>query len=155
MNPLSWSRLALIGAVMAAVAWGLTRLLVTSGHTPLAVPWTVLLVAFAGGVLALGFGWSVRQYRKGRNPGLSPLRAARTVVYAQACAYAGVIIAGGYGGYGLALSLEWSHAPRRDVAISAFLAALGGLALAVAGAVAEHWCRDDSHDEKNAKPDPA
>lgn len=153
MSPLSWPRLTLLAGVMGAVAWVLTRVLVGSGRSPLAVPWTVLVVAAAGAALALALGWSVRQYRKGKNPGLSAIRAARTAVYAQACAYAGAITAGAYAGYGFAIALEWSHGPRRDVAVSGLVAAAGGVALVVAGLVAEHWCRaDDGDDDENKQP---
>lgn len=149
MAPLSWTRLGLAGAVSAALAWVLTRLMVGGGVTPLAVPWTVLAVSLAGAGIAVALGWSVRQYRKGRNPGLSPLRAARIVVYSQACAFAGAILSGGLGGY--ALALEWNHAPRRAVAISALVAAFGALLLLVAGVIAERWCRIDD-DEDQARP---
>lgn len=152
MTPLSKTRLAIIAVVMAAVAWGITRLGLAAGRSPLAVPWTVVVVAGAGAALALAFGWSVRQYRAGHNPGLSAMRAARTAVFAQACAYTGSIIAGAFGGYALALALEWSHAPRREVAISALVAVAGGLVLAVAGLVAEHWCKHDGGDREDSAP---
>ncbi len=151
MAPLSWTRLALIAGALGLIAWVLTRTMLTSGHSPLAVPWTVLAVSLAGAGLALAFAWSVRQYRRGKNPGLSALRAARTAVYAQASAYAGAIIAGAYAGYGFAIALEWSHEPRREVALSALVAAAGGLALTVAGLVAEHWCRADDGDDENKR----
>ena len=60
---------------------------------------------------------------------------------AQASAYAGALLGGMYGGYGLVLLRDWSHAPRREAAIAAGLAALGGLVMLVAGVVAEWWCR--------------
>ncbi|WP_296665975.1 DUF3180 domain-containing protein [Demequina sp.] len=152
MSPLSRPRLALLGALMAAVGWAITRMLVSAGRSPLPVPWTVLVVSVGAAVLALVLGWSVRQYRKGKNPGLTGLRAARTVVYAHACAYSGAIVGGAYAGYGLALALDWGHLPRREVAISALVAALGGLALVVAGLIAEHWCRDDEQRDKGGAP---
>ncbi|WP_162197273.1 DUF3180 domain-containing protein [Demequina pelophila] len=152
MTPLSWVRLAGLAAGVGAVAWIITRVLVTSGHTPYPVPWSVLVVSGAAAVLAFALGWAVRQYRKGDNPGLNPLRAARTAVYAHACAYAGAILAGAYGGYGLSLALDWSHGPRREVAISGFVAALGGIALVIAGLWVEHWCRADDDDDHKGGP---
>ncbi|SEJ39456.1 DUF3180 domain-containing protein [Demequina mangrovi] len=149
MTPLSRARLLLLAVVMGVVAWAVARMAVTSGSSPLSVPWTVLAVAAVVGVAVLWLGWTVRQYRKGRNPALSGLRAARTAVFAQACSYTGAIIAGAFAGYGLAIALEWSHAPRREVAISAFIAALGGLVLTVAGLVAEHWCKDGGDQDEN------
>ncbi|WP_062516196.1 DUF3180 domain-containing protein [Demequina gelatinilytica] len=155
MTPLSRTRLVVLAAVMGLVAWAIARMAVASGSTPLAVPWTVLVVAGLVGVLVLWLGWAVRQYRRGKNPGLSGLRAARTAVLAQACAYTGSIIAGTFAGYGLAIALEWSHAPRREVAISAFVAVLGGLVLVVAALIAEHWCKDGRDDDNEGGSAPA
>ncbi|WP_062462118.1 DUF3180 domain-containing protein [Demequina soli] len=152
MSPLSWTRLTALAAVMGVVAWAIARMAVGSGSSPMSVPWTVLLVAGAGAVAALWLGWTVRRYRRGKNPGLSGMRAARTAVFAQACAYTGAIITGAFAGYGLAIADEWSHGPRRDVAISAFVAAAGGLVLVIAGLVAEHWCKDGGDDDSGSRP---
>ena len=69
---------------------------------------------------------------------------------AQASAYAGAVLAGIYGGFGLVLLRDWSHEPRREAAIAAGLAALGGLIMLASGAVAEWWCRitDPGNDDK-------
>ncbi len=147
-------RLVILAIAMGVIAWAIARMAVTSGRTPLAVPWTVVLVAALVAIAALWLAWTVRQYRRGKNPGLSGLRAARTAVFAQACSYTGTIIAGAFSGYGLAIAIEWSHAPRREVAISAFVAALGGLVLVTAGLIAEHWCKDggDGDDKRGSQP---
>ncbi|WP_062292667.1 DUF3180 domain-containing protein [Demequina phytophila] len=148
MEPLNRARLGVLAVIVGAVAWGVSLTAVNSGASPMAVPWTVAAIAVGVGLVALWLGWGVRQYRRGKNPGLSGLRAARTAVFAQACAYTGTILAGAFAGYGLAIALEWSHAPRREVAISALIAALGGLAMVVAALIAEHWCKDDSSSEE-------
>lgn len=120
----------------------------------MAVPWSVPLVCMVAGALALGSAWAVRQYVAGKRPSLDPLRAARTVVYAQACAYAGSVLGGSYGGYALAVAVEWGHAPRRAVALSALLAMAVGLLLVAAGWVAERWCRTDGTDgDDGAEPE--
>lgn len=156
MSPLSWQRLVSIGlgaVVLAAVG---VRAMLAWGVTPMVVPWTVLGVSAAAGVLALWLGWQVRRYVSGDGPRLDLLRAARTAVYAQACAYVGAALAGAYGGYALGLMDAWAHGPRRAVIISALVAAVGGVLLAIAGAVAEHWCRHrDDDDEDGAAPSPA
>ncbi|MDN4475458.1 DUF3180 domain-containing protein [Demequina sp. SYSU T00192] len=155
MEPLSRIRLLVLAAIMGVVAWGVSRTAVNSGASPLSVPWTVLAIAVAVGVVVVWLGWTVRQYRRGKNPGLSGLRAARTAVFAQAAAYTGAIITGAFGGYGLAIAVEWSHSPRREVAISAFIAAVGGIVLVVAALLAEHWCKDDSSDDNEGGKAPA
>lgn len=141
MQHLTWSRLALIAAGAAVLAWAITRTALGSGYTPLPVPWSVAAVAIVAGGAALVVAWPVRQYQNGRRPGLDGLRAARAAGLALATAYAGAILGGSFGGYALGLALEWSHAPRREVAISALIAAAGGLVMVVCGSIAEHWCR--------------
>ncbi len=151
MHHLTWQRLALVAAVAAVLAWAITRIAASNGYTPLTIPWTVEVVSVAAAVITLAFGWQVRQYQRGKRPSLSAIRAARTVVLAQASAYAGAVLAGGYGGYGFGVALEWSHEPRREVAISALVAAASGLVLLVAGAIAEHWCRTGGDDDEDAQ----
>ena len=141
MEHLTWQRLTIIAVVTLTLAWLVSRLALGNGYTPTAIPWTMPIICLIGGVLALVFAWPVRQYQHGKNPGLDALRAARAAVFAQACAYAGVLLGTGFLGYALALADQWSHGPRRDVAVSALIAALGALLLLVGGLVAEHWCR--------------
>ena len=153
MEHLSWQRLALIAAITAVLAWLITRVALGDGYTPTAVPLTLPAICLLGGVLALVFAWPVRQYQHGKRPGLDGLRAARAAVFAQACAYAGALMASGLVGYALGVAGEWDHGPRREVAISALIAALGGLALLVGGVIAEHWCR--TKPPEDPKPNPA
>ena len=149
MTPLTWQRLALLVAGATLVMWGLARLMQAQGLTPTRVPWTAVAISVAAGVLALWWAWSVREYVRGDKPSLSPLKAARIVVFAQAAAYAGALLLGAYGGYALALLGDWGHLPRREVAVSALVAALGGAVLMVAGWIAEKWCRIDRSDGDN------
>jgi|GEM_PF-731054 len=141
MQHLTWSRLALIAAGAAVLAWAITRTALGSGYTPLPVPCSVAAVAVAAAAAALVVAWPVRQYQHGRRPGLDGLRAARAAGLALATAYAGSILAGSFGGYALGLAPEWGHAPRREVALSALVAAAGGVVMVVCGWIAEHWCR--------------
>jgi hypothetical protein len=138
---LSWQRLALIAGITLLVGWLITRTYLGDGYTPATIPWTLPVICVAGGALALTFAWPVRQYQHGKRPGLDGLRAARAAVFAQACAYAGVLLGSGLLGYALGVAGEWSHGPRRDVAISAIIAALGAGVLLAAGVIAERWCR--------------
>lgn len=149
MAHLTWKRLGLVGVISGLAGWLVARLALSRGGTPLAVPWTVEFVCVAAGVTALVMAWSVRQYKRGKRPELSGLRAARTVVFAQASAFAGAAVAGAYGGYALALADTWQHAPRRETAITAILAAVAGLVLLVCGLIAEHWCKTDRHDDED------
>ncbi|WP_062071376.1 DUF3180 domain-containing protein [Demequina sediminicola] len=154
MSEVTWQRLTLAGLVALAVCWLAGRLLDSSGTTPPHVPWSAWAFSFIAGGCALGFAWQVKRFLQGKRPDLSPLRAARTAMFAQACAYVGAVMAGAYGGYALALVDSWSHGPRREVIISALIAAGSSLVLMVAGMIAERWCRYDDDDD-SAEPSPA
>ena len=135
--------------ISAMVGWGGSTLALRGGASPVLVPWTTLIVGIVLGGVVLAAGWAVRQVRLGRRR-MDPTRAVRTAVLGQACAYAGALLAGGYGGYALTLLPDWSHTPRREAAIAAGLAALGGAVMVAAGVIAERWCRigpDDDNDE--------
>jgi hypothetical protein len=154
MQHLTWQRLTLIAGIALALCWLVTRVALGDGLTPAAVPLTLPAICVLGGVLSLVFAWPVRQYQNGKRPDLDGLRAARAAVFAQACAYAGVLLASGLIGYALGLAGDWSHGPRREVAISALVAALGGVALLVGGAIAEHWCRTKPPEDPTASVAP-
>ncbi|MFV0633695.1 DUF3180 domain-containing protein [Demequina sp.] len=156
MQHLTWQRLGLLGLASLVLSWLVTAAMERSGATPLAVPWSFDAVCVAAGVLALWWGWHVRQYLKGKRPTLEGVKAARIAVYAQACAYVGVIIAGACGGYALGLVESWSHGPRREVAITALIAAGCALVMMVAGLIAEHWCRhtDDGEADEGKRKAP-
>lgn len=145
MAPLTWRRLGLTFVLAAVAAWLGTRLWLGAGAQPMDVPWTVAAVCAAAAAMALVWGWTVRQYVRGNRPGLSALKAARIAVYAQACALAGAVTAGLFGGYGMVWVEYWSHAPRREAAIAALVAGVGGVVLSLAGVIAERWCRYDGH----------
>ena len=150
MEHLTWQRLTLIAVITLALCWLITRVALGDGYTPASIPWTLPVICVVGGVLTLVFAWPVRQYQRGKHPGLDGLRAARAAVFAQACAYAGAILASGLVGYALGVGGDWSHGPRRDVAVSALVAALGAALLLAAGVIAEHWCRTKPPEDPNA-----
>lgn len=155
MRPLRWRTLVIIVAVSFGLAALATWSSLRGGGTPVEVPWTTLPVALAASAVVLGMAWSVRQYKKGKRRRLDPQRAVRTVLLAQASAYAGALLAGVYGGYGLMLVPDWSHLPRRDIAIAAGLSALGGLFMLAAGAMGEWWCRIGPDDQDDGPEGPA
>jgi len=149
---LTWRRVILVVAVVAVIGWLVAKLMLRSGASPAPVPWTVPPVLLAAGALALRLGWRVKQFVDGRRPGLDPLQAARTAMFAQACAYCGAALAGVYLGYGVALLPDWSHQPRRDVIIAALIAAAAAALLCAAGWLAERWCAADGGDKPPRAP---
>ncbi|WP_062203809.1 DUF3180 domain-containing protein [Demequina salsinemoris] len=152
MSHLTWRRLAAWAGVSLALAWALGALLLGRGNPPVTVPLSLPLGCLIAGGIAIWTGWTVRSYQRGDRHHLAPLRALRTAAFAQACAYTGAVLGGVFGGYALSLLAYWDHAPRRQVAIEAFVAAGAALLMLVAGIVAERWCRidDDSDDASGA-----
>lgn len=153
MTVVRWQRLVAVAVLTAAATWAVLRMVDRRGGGSLAVPWLVtpLLVTMAAGVL--GLAWGVRQYLKGKRPQLKAIRAARTVALAAAASWTGALLSGWYGGQALVLVGLLSAPGPRGRAISAGVAAVVAVGLAVAGQVAQHWCRlppDDGHDGAGA-----
>lgn len=158
MRPLKWRVLAVTLVVAAAVGAGTSFLAIRAGSAPVHLPKTTLVVGIALGALALFMAWPIRQLKRGKRGRIDPTRAVRAAMLAQASAYTGALLGGLYGGYGLVLVRDWSHAPRREAAIAAGLAALGGIVMLVSGVVAEWWCRITSRgndDKGNEGLEPA
>lgn len=154
MRPLRWKVLAVAIAFSAILGWSGSALALRGGASPVLVPWTTLVVGVVLGGVVLAAGWAVRQVRLGRRR-MDPTRAVRTAVLGQASAYAGAVLAGVYSGYALTLLPDWSHVPRREAAIAAGLAALGGAVMLAAGVIAEWWCRIGPDDEDDPGADAA
>ncbi|WNM24926.1 DUF3180 family protein [Demequina capsici] len=153
MTPLTWRRLALWVGVSVLLAWGAAALLLARGQAPVAVPLSLPIGCLIAGGIAIAWGWTVRAYQRGHRHHVDPMKALRTVAFAQACAYSGAVLGGGLGGYALALTAYWDHAPRRSIAIEALIAAAAAVAMLVAGVIAERWCRiDDDGDQHDAGP---
>jgi len=141
MRVTPWPRLVLVAALAAVGSYGLLRLVEGRGATvlPPSMLSSVVVMAIAIGVgLA---GWNVRQFVRGKRPGLDPLLAARTVVLATAASYTGALLSGWYGGHVLLVLRDLGIAARREVAAAAALALLASAVLAVTGLVVERWCR--------------
>jgi hypothetical protein len=138
MRRTPWSRLVLVAVVTVAACAAILRVAESRGATLLPVPalaWAVVLViAAVVGILA----WNVRQYTRGKRPGLDMILAARTVVLATAAGYTGALLTGWYAAHVLVTIGDLGT--RRDIAVSAGIAAVAAAVLAVVGQLAERWC---------------
>ena len=155
MAQLTWRRVGLVAIVIAALAWTVVGIMNRTGASPVPVPWTVPPLLVVASVVALRLGWRVRQYRDGKRPNLDPLEAARAAMFAQASAYSGAALSGAYFGYVIALLPDWSHEPRREIIITAFVALAAALVLCAAGWVAERWCAADDGEGKSPEASPS
>ena len=143
--------LALVAAAAGVVSFGVFALLTRSGELVPRPPLLagVLLVVMAG--LVLWLARPVRRYLQGRaTTPLDPLRAARTVVLAQAAALTGSAATGWYAGQLAVVLTDLSLIANRSRILPLSLLLLAGVVLATAGLVAQRWCRVDPRDEDEA-----
>jgi hypothetical protein len=140
MRRTPWTRLVLLAGAVAVLSAAMLRLLESRGWVLAAPPVLASLVTVGLAVVVGRLGWNVRQYVKGKRPGLDPLLAARTVALATAAAHTGALLTGWYAGHVLVVLGRLGHPPFRDLALEASLAMLGAVLLGVVGLVAERWC---------------
>lgn len=118
---------------------------------PLSSLATMVLIA----VVCIVLGLKVRRWRDGkRDKALDPLLAARTVVLAQACAYAGAVLLGWHGG--ILLHQLPTVALRAELGVIWQIATLmgGGLAMVAVGIAVERFCKvppDDNQPQEKPR----
>ena len=150
--------LALVAATVGIMSFGLFQLVARTGELVPRPPLlaAVLLVVMAG--LVLWLARPVRQYLKGRaTTSLDPLRAARTVVLAQAAALTGAAAAGWYAGQLAVVLTGLSLLANQSRVLPLALLVVAGVLLAGAGLVAQRWCRidpgEDDRDDDSERRD--
>lgn len=140
--------LALVAAVAGIVSVAVFTLLTRDGSlVPRPSMLAGLLLLVMGG-LVLWLARPIRRYLQGRaTTPLDPLRAARTVVLAQAAALTGSAAVGWYAGQLVVVLGDLSLVANRSRLFSLALLVLASIAVAAAGLVAQRWCRIEPPDE--------
>lgn len=147
MKPISPLRLLLIGVVLAVAGWSAT--VVTSRYsmatpvlpaTALATMGVIVAITLILGIRVLRWRNSLKDSSK-KKTALDPLLAARTLVLAQACAYAGTVLLGWHVGIFLDQLRIWSLRSDQGITWLALAMAGGGLVMIVVGLVVERFCR--------------
>jgi hypothetical protein len=147
MKPISPLRLLLIGVVLAVAGWSAT--VVTSRYsmatpvlpaTALATMGVIVAITLILGIRVLRWRNSLKDSTK-KKTALDPLLAARTLVLAQACAYAGTVLLGWHVGIFLDQLRIWSLRSDQGITWLALAMAGGGLVMIVVGLVVERFCR--------------
>lgn len=155
MRPTRTWPLLVVALVVAVVAGVGLRAWSADGHELPALPWTAPGVMALMAIAVLVAGLPVRRWTRGaRTRPLDPLMAARTVVLAKAAQYAGSLLSGWYAGQALALVSTLDVASRRAMALRALVALLTSVAVWVAGALVERFCRVDRTSDDDT-PDPS
>lgn len=148
MKPINPLRLILIGVILAVAGWSGT--VITSRYgmatpvlpaTALATMGVIVAITLILGIRVLRWRNSVKPNSTAKKTVLDPLLAARTLVLAQACAYAGTVLLGWHVGIFLDQLRIWSFRSNQDITWLALGMAGGGLVMIIVGLVVERFCR--------------
>lgn len=146
--------LTAVAVVVAVVTFSGVRLWESRGGTGLPIPWLAVAAMLLIAAAVVAAGLPVRRWNAGdRRQPLDPLRAARVVVLAQACALSGAVLVGWYAGQALVLAGDLGVEPRRERLVVAVVAVGAAAVVAVAGLVVQHWCRLPPDDDDSADGD--
>ena len=149
---LRWSHLVGVAVVIGLLAWLGWRIYLNRGHLLMQVSWisTVLLVAMA--VLVVAAGLPVRRFLRGeaRKP-LNPVRAARTLVLAQAAALTGAGVFGWYAAQAAHAVGEVDLPGYRNLLWRLLALCAGAVVLAGAGMLTQRMCRIDPPDNQDRR----
>jgi hypothetical protein len=144
---LRWSQLVGVAVVVGGVSWLGWRLYLNAGHLLGPASWvsSVLLVLMA--VLVVSAGLPVRRFLRGeaRKP-LSPIRAARTLVLAQAAALTGAAVLGWYAAQALHALVDLDLGGYRDLFWRLLALCVAAVLLTGAGMLTQRMCRVDPPD---------
>lgn len=148
MKPVNPLRLILIGIIVALAGWSATVLTSRYGLATPVLPATALATMAVIVVITLILGLKILRWRNANKPDskakktvLDPLLAARTLVLAQACAYAGAVLLGWHVGIFLDQVRIWSLHTNQGIMWLALAMAAGGLVMIGVGLVVERICR--------------
>lgn len=145
--------LVAVAVVLAVLGWVATEL---TSRASLALPVLPLSSLATMGlivVVCLILGLKVRRWRDGkRDKVLDPLMAARTVVLAQACAYAGAVLLGWH--TGILLDQLPTLGLRTELGVIWQMAALmaGGVVMVAVGVAVERFCKLPPEDGEPPAP---
>lgn len=151
MKPARVSSAVLTALLTAALAWFALDLWTRQGGRLLPLPWFAAVAIAIVAAVVLVLGWEVRRSVRGqRSTPLDPLFAARVVVLAKAAVFGGAVLAGWYAAQALVVLSNVSGL-RRDRLVVAGVTALAAVLLAVAGFIAQRWCRLPDDEEPGVR----
>ncbi|WP_298251938.1 DUF3180 domain-containing protein [uncultured Arthrobacter sp.] len=154
MSPLRFRWLALVGLVSGLLGWLANWLTTRNGYGTPTLPLTSLVTTAVIIGITLVFGRRVLRWTNGRRDRpLDPILATRTLVLAQACAYAGAVSLGWHAGIFVdqvaLLAVRSGTAPLwGSVALM-----VGGMVMIVVGLVVENFCRLPPDDDATGTPE--
>lgn len=141
---LRWSQVAAIAVAIGMLSWMGWKLYLNTGQLLGPASWvsSVLLVVMAA--LVVGAGLPVRRFLRGEaTKPLSPIRAARTLVLAQAAALTGAGVLGWYAAQAALAVADLELPGYRGLLWQLLALCAGALVLVAAGMATQRMCRVD------------
>ncbi len=145
---LRWPQLVAIALIVGMLSWVGWKLYLNSGHLLGPASWvsSILLVLMA--VLVVSSGLPVRRFLRGEaRKTLSPIRAARTLVLAQAAALTGSAVFGWYAAQVAHAVPDLDLANYRSLLWRLLALCASALVLTAAGMLTQWMCRVDPPDD--------
>ena len=134
--------LAVIAVIAAAAGWSATVLTNRFSLPTPALPYSALVTLGLVIVIVLVLGLRVRRWRDGKwDRELNPIVAARTLVLAQASAYAGALLLGWHAGVAVDAMVAIAYGAGAGVLTLPLVLIGGSAAMVVVGLVVERFCR--------------
>ncbi|MCO4255234.1 DUF3180 domain-containing protein [Pseudarthrobacter cellobiosi] len=155
MKPINPVRLLLIGLVLTVAGWSATVVTTRYSMSTPVLPATALATMGVIVAITLVLGIRVLRWRNStkRKKALDPILAARTLVLAQACAYAGTVLLGWHVGIFLDQLRIWNLRSDQAITWVAVAIAAGGLVMIVVGLLVERFCKIPPEDSDAAPGD--
>nr|WP_231707283.1 DUF3180 domain-containing protein [Arthrobacter sp. zg-Y919] len=145
--------MAVICLAAGLVGWSAYSILDGSPAPVLSSVALVAIILVTGATLVLGL--RVRRWRNGRRDReLDPIAAARTVVLAQALAYAGALLLGWHAAVFLAQLPLWSLRPGHAATWASLTVSIGGILMIATGLTVERFCKLPPEDKDGTGPVP-
>lgn len=139
---LSASLLAAVAVAVGALSWMGWKLFLNQGHLLPTVSWFAAALLLAIAALVVSAGVPIRRFLKGEaTKSLNPLRAARTLVLAQAASLTGAAALGWYAAQALVLLPDLDIGFNRALLLRLLVACVAALVLIAAGLWTQRMCR--------------
>ncbi len=147
------SQLVAVAVLVGGLGWVGLKVYLNRGNLLPYVSWVSAVTVVLAAALVLAAGLPVRTFLRGQaTRTLSPIRAARTLVLAQAAAITGAGVTGWYVAVLALVVPDLELASAQSLLWPAVAAAVGGAVLATVGLVVQRMCRIDPPDDPPGRP---
>ncbi|MCH6472209.1 DUF3180 domain-containing protein [Sinomonas terrae] len=157
MKPLRLTALGLIGIVLGLLGFAAAHLSDRAGASTPVLPYSALGSMAVIAVFTLALGIRVLRWRneETRKTMVDPIFAARTLVLAHACAYAGAVLLGWHAGVLADQIPVWAARATSPVVLQAVAMMGGGVVMIAIGLLVERFCKIPPEDNDEGESDTA